>query len=90
MAQQPLKSFYRPIMSVSLSNSILIRYNMSDTPFYQIKLLNENKLIICALRNLHYEVSREKLEPEPGFTSFCGQIEVRQAVGWQVLALNVQ
>ena len=32
-----------------------------------IKLLNENKLIICALGNLHYEILREKFEPDPGF-----------------------
>ena len=32
-----------------------------------IKLLIENKLIICALGNLHYKISREKFEPEPGF-----------------------
>ena len=32
----------------------------------QIKLLIENKLIICALGNLHYKISREKFEPEPG------------------------
>ena len=32
----------------------------------QIKLLIENKLIICALGNLHYEISREKIKPEPG------------------------
>ena len=31
----------------------------------QIKLLIENKLIICALGNLHYKISREKFEPEP-------------------------
>ena len=30
------------------------------------KLLIENKLIICALRNLHHKISREKFEPEPG------------------------
>ena len=30
-----------------------------------IKLLIENKLIICALEN--YKISREKFEPEPGF-----------------------
>ena len=30
-------------------------------------LLIENKLIICALGNLHYKTSREKFEPEPGF-----------------------
>ena len=28
--------------------------------FIQIKLLIENKFIICALGNLHYEISREK------------------------------
>ena len=33
----------------------------------QFKLLIENKLIICALGSLHYEISREKFEPEPGF-----------------------
>ena len=33
----------------------------------QIKLLIENKLIICALGNLHYQISREKFEPELGF-----------------------
>ena len=35
----------------------------------QIKLLIENKLIICALGNLNYQISREKFEPEPGFES---------------------
>ena len=30
-------------------------------------LLIENKLIICALENLYYKISREKFEPEPGF-----------------------
>ena len=35
--------------------------------YIQIKLLSENKLIICALGNLHYQISREKFEPEPGF-----------------------
>ena len=32
----------------------------------QIKLLIESKLIICALRNFHYKISREKFEPQPG------------------------
>ena len=31
-----------------------------------MKLLIENKLIICALGNLHYKISREKFEPELG------------------------
>ena len=35
----------------------------------QIKLLIENKLIICALGNLYYKISREKFEPELGFES---------------------
>ena len=39
---------------------------------YFIKLLSENKFIICALGNLHYQSSREKLEPEPGFESEVG------------------
>ena len=30
------------------------------------KLLSENKLKICAFVNLHYQISREKFEPEPG------------------------
>ena len=34
--------------------------------YVQIKLLIENKLIIFALGNLHYKISREKFEPEPG------------------------
>ena len=32
---------------------------------YYVKLLIENKLIICALGNLHYKISREKFEPQP-------------------------
>ena len=35
--------------------------------FIQIKLLIENKLIICALGNLHYRFLREKSELEPEF-----------------------
>ena len=35
--------------------------------YIQIKLLIEDKLIICALGNLHYQISREKFELEPGF-----------------------
>ena len=44
---------------------------------FQIKLLNENKLIISALGNLHYQISREKFEPEPGFQRFEVRIPVR-------------
>ena len=41
-----------------------IKVTIWDIPF---KLLIENKLIICALGNLHCKFSREKFEPEPGF-----------------------
>ena len=35
---------------------------------YQIKLLIETKPIVCLpWEILHYKISREKLEPEPGF-----------------------
>ena len=33
------------------------------------KFLIVNKLIICTLGNLHYRISKEKFEPEPGFES---------------------
>ena len=39
---------------------------------YNISLLIENKLIICALGNLHYKFSREKFEPEPGLEPRSG------------------
>ena len=35
--------------------------------YKDITLLIEDKLIICALGALHYKISREKFEPEPGF-----------------------
>ena len=31
-----------------------------------IKILSENKLMICAIGNIHYQISREKFEPELG------------------------
>ena len=43
----------------------------------QIKLLIENKLIICALGNLHYQILREKFEPEPGFEPQVGERRAR-------------
>ena len=46
---------------------------------FQIKLLSKNKLIICALGNLHYQISREKFEPEP---------EVRIPVQVQIFLLR--
>ena len=35
-------------------------------PIIELELLRENKLIICVFGNLHYQISREKFEPEPG------------------------
>ena len=52
-------------------SAILFPTSELTSPFteydIQIKLLIENKLIICSLGNLHYRISREKFEPEPGF-----------------------
>ena len=33
-----------------------------DNNYNQLKLLSEKKVIICALGNLHYEISREKFD----------------------------
>jgi hypothetical protein len=33
---------------------------------FRIKLLSENKLTICAFVHVHYQISRENFEPEPG------------------------
>ena len=53
-----------PICWLSLTiHTILSSLNLD----IQIKLLSENKLIICAFGNSHYHISREKFEPEPGF-----------------------
>ena len=35
--------------------------------YIQIRLLSENKLIIFVFANLHYQIAKEKFEPEPGF-----------------------
>ena len=41
--------------------------SLEDVVCIPIKLLIENKLLFCALGNLHYKISREKFEPEmPG------------------------
>ena len=50
------------------ANLLVIVANESTIifPVVQIKLIIENKHIICALGNLHYRISREKFEPEPG------------------------
>ena len=42
-------------------------FNQHIISLFEIKFLIENKLIICALGNLHYKILREKFEPEPGF-----------------------
>ena len=52
------------ISAITLATSELHLLHEYDI---QIKLLIENKLIICALRILHYKISREKFEPEPEF-----------------------
>ena len=47
------------------------------TDYFEIKLLIENKHIICALGNLHYKISREKFEREPGFEPRTSGLEYR-------------
>ena len=47
--------------------------------YIQIKLLIENKLIICALGNLHYKISRAKFEPEPEFEPQTSGLEIRRS-----------
>ena len=49
---------------------IYILQNSSDAYFTQIKWLSENKLIIWAFGNLHYQISREKFKPEPDNVNF--------------------
>ena len=46
---------------------ILSKCELIQESDIQIKLLIENKFIICALGNLYYKISREKFEQEPGF-----------------------
>ena len=45
---------------------------------FYIKLFSENKLKICAVVNLHYQISREKFEPETGLElgGFKGELAV--------------
>ena len=51
----------------TLWGSFILCYNGSYIENHsQIKLLSENKLIIYAFVNLHYQILREKFEPEPG------------------------
>ena len=48
-----------------ISQSYVITFTIF-TEYYDIQIrLIENKLLICALGNLHYQMSREKFEPEP-------------------------
>ena len=56
----------------------------------QFKLLSENKLIICALGNLHYQISREKFAPElgAGMRTRIAQVVERQARNLEVRGLN--
>ena len=53
----------------------------------QIKLLIENKLIICAMGNLHYKISREKFEPEPGFKPRTSGFLARRSTTSAILVL---
>ena len=52
-----------------LTTSELLRHFKHEYDI-QIKLLSENKVIICALGNLHYQISRETFKPEPGSKLF--------------------
>ena len=60
-------------MIVSIKNEVVYKI------FIQIKLLIEIKLIICALGNLHYKISREKFEPEPGFDPWTSGFLARRS-----------
>ena len=51
-------------------------------------LLIENKLIICALGNFHYKISREKFEPEPGFEPRTSGLLARRSTTWAILDRN--
>ena len=46
----------------------VLNYNCKNLTVnrFEIKLLSENKLEICPFVNLHYHISREKFEPQPG------------------------
>ena len=50
--------------------------------FYSNQNINWNKLLICALRNLHYKISREKFEPEPGFEPQTSGFQARRSIAW--------
>ena len=50
----------------------------------QIKLLSGNKLLIWGFGNLHYQISREKFEPEPGLW----MSEVRIPIQVQIFLLK--
>ena len=50
--------------------------------------LIENKLIICALGNLHYKISRDKFEPEPGFEPPIAQVVERRVRNPEVRGSN--
>ena len=51
---------------------------------FQIKLLSENKRLICTFGNIHYQISREKFEPEPGLEHASGMLfqEESLSVNW--------
>ena len=68
---------------------------MNDSFFNRyilIKLLIEDKLKICALGKLHYQISREKFEPEPrlraGMRTRIAQVVERRARNSEVRGSN--
>jgi hypothetical protein len=65
--------FYKYTQNQILNNLILKNSQTLNLPKCSILLtlfsnqINWKKLIICALGNFHYKISREKFEPESGF-----------------------
>ena len=64
------------LLTTKRTNCLLHEYDI------QIKLLIENKLIICALGNLHCKISREKFEPEPGFEPRTSGFLAQRSTTW--------
>ena len=52
---------------LGITTNIHETYIVMNGFHHLITLLIEIKPVICTLGNLHYKISREKLEPEPGF-----------------------
>ena len=56
-------SYYNKKISDSTEYDNYKAFKEQKDKIIQIKLLSENKLIVCAWGNLHYQISREKFEP---------------------------